>query len=163
LKTTKNPSRLTGSLIAAAVLIVDQVTKLWIYTSIPEHTRIEILPSFFFTHTYNKGIAFGLFPQFSWLYIIIALGFVVYVSSYWSTFNKGTRYALAFLAGGASGNLIDRITHGAVLDWIGIQWFSVFNVADIAITLSVVGLIIYEIYKNNVEKNNTKQPKAPPK
>jgi len=96
-------------------------------------------------HWYNTGVAFGLFQGggiiFILLPIIIVIGILVYFPKI-SDDDWFMRLALSLQLGGALGNLVDRITIGHVTDFISVGRFPVFNVADSAITVGVIVLIV---------------------
>jgi signal peptidase II len=147
--------------LAAAVVLLDQATKMAIRAWIPLHERIVVIPGFFdVTHVQNTGAAFGLFAGATSPYrpiLLNAVAFLVFVlvlvyaiksPVHW----KRLQLALAGILGGAVGNLIDRVGSGAVTDFLRLhaadrwEWPS-FNVADSAITVGVV-LLALDIWKN---------------
>lgn len=96
-------------------------------------------------HWYNTGVAFGLFQGggiiFILLPIVIVIGILVYFPKI-SDNDWSLRLALSLQLGGALGNLVDRITIGHVTDFISVGRFPVFNVADSAITIGVIVLLL---------------------
>lgn len=106
-------------------------------------------------HWYNTGVAFGLFQGggiiFILLPIIIVIGILVYFPKI-SDEEWSLRLALSLQLGGALGNLVDRITIGHVTDFISLGRFPVFNIADSAITIGVVVLVIGVWYQEKKEK-----------
>ena len=106
---------------------------------------------------WNKGIAFGLFSMngsliYSLITLIIGLIIIAILFMIWKNDNI-RQYFLALVAGGALGNVYDRIVYTAVPDFIdlhfqGFHWF-VFNVADVFITVGVFCLILVELFYNN--------------
>ena len=106
---------------------------------------------------WNKGIAFGLFSMnesvtYSLITLIISLIIIIILIMIWKNDNI-QQYFLVLVAGGALGNIYDRIVYTAVPDFIdlhfqGFHWF-IFNVADIFITLGVFCLILVEFFNNN--------------
>ncbi len=144
----------TIPLIAAAVLIVDQITKAIVIANIPLHTRVPIIDGFFaLTHAHNRGMAFGLFnnvgsPWLRWILVGVAL---IAVSIIWSyarheTNHPGVLVAFGAILGGALGNLVDRLRFGYVEDFILAHWgtheWPAFNVADAAITMGGIALFL---------------------
>lgn len=140
-------------LIAIFVLtVVDQLTKWWVLNiyDLPAKGSVEILPFFSLTMVWNKGISMGLplgdaLGKWGIIVMITAI-------SLWLLFwlKKSERVfeatALSLMLSGAVGNLIDRFVHGAVVDFIHLHAFDynfyVFNVADSAITIGVIMLLI---------------------
>ena len=152
-------------LVSITVVILDQLTKAIITHYLSLHQSIEVISSFFnIIHIKNPGVAFGLFRKSSELFRIlfltgmslIALIAVFFVYS--KTENiLAYRIALSLIAGGAMGNLIDRIRLGEVTDfldvYIGQYHWPAFNVADSAITIGVFLTIFFLREGKNVGKH----------
>lgn len=128
-----------------SVLLVDQLTKLWIRSFL---ALSESFPSDWpvrFTYVQNTGIAFGikanqLFLIFVTMAVVVSL---LFVSIRYHMFQpRAVRIGLALMLGGAVGNLIDRVGSGYVTDFIDLQVWPVFNVADSAVVIGV-GLLSY--------------------
>jgi len=139
-------------LIATLVMLFDQFTKYWVSMKLREGDEIEILRGFFkFSYTENPGIAFGMLNNgnVKWLLVAIsvaAIMVVVYYMRRTPASNTLLLWSLALLAAGISGNLIDRVRLGRVIDFILLyyrdyQW-PVFNVADTAITIGAALMAI---------------------
>ena len=133
--------------IAFLVFIVDQVTKylVRIYIDINEKFTLWGIE---YTHIENSGMAGGLFPGYARLFGVVAVLFVILVSYLRRTEDmKGTLIdsSFGFLVGGAIGNGIDRLLYGQVKDFI-IRSGGVLNIADHAIEIGVLLLIIYVIF-----------------
>ena len=129
-------------LTVPAVLSIDQLTKFLVRANL----RVgESWPSeglFRLTHGTNTGSAFGLFPNQTLILIVasvLAMGFLVYFYRAHALPRPLLRFAIALQLGGALGNLIDRLNAGAVVDFIDVGWWPIFNLADSSI---VVGLVI---------------------
>lgn len=139
-------------LTAAAIVLADHASKVWIESNIgPLETRVVIPEVFNIIYTRNKGAAFGLFANApdAWrtlLLIVVSaavLGFVVHLL--WQAIRDGHRsmqWALVLVLGGALGNLYDRVRYGSVTDFLQVfigsyEWPS-FNVADSCITIGAV-------------------------
>jgi lipoprotein signal peptidase len=142
-----------GLLAAGLVFAADQASKWWVLNvlRLPELGSMPLLPVLNFTMVWNQGVTFGLFHQDTaagpWLLAAIALAVVVALA-FW--IRRAERVlvacALGVIAGGAVGNVVDRIRFGAVVDFIhahafGWSWY-VFNVADAAIVCGVGVLIL---------------------
>lgn len=148
-----NPYGRLGLWTALLVLLFDQATKWWILevVQLPAVGRITVLPVFSLTMVWNTGVTFGLFGGAgSWgPWILSAVAIVVVVAlGVWlrraETAMVGV--ALGAIAGGAVGNVIDRVRFGAVVDFVhlhafGWSWY-VFNVADAAIVCGVGALLL---------------------
>jgi signal peptidase II len=140
-----------------AVFGLDQLTKLWIVHGLDLINRheIDVLPPFLnLRMAWNYGINFGLLSHGSdwarWGLIVLALAISAWVV-WWMRREVGNRWALlsgGLLVGGAFGNVIDRIAYGAVADFLnmsccGIENPYAFNVADIAIFVGALGLVVF--------------------
>lgn len=142
------------------VVVLDQLTKLWLVASLPYGSQKTVIPGFFgLVHTRNRGVAFGLFAQagpFSQgvLLLLVAV-LVVFVA--WQLFHHRQRLAprvgLGLILGGALGNLLDRLLRGEVVDFLDfyLSWGSrsyhwpAFNLADASITLGALWLLGFEL------------------
>jgi lipoprotein signal peptidase len=142
-----------GALAAVLVLAADQASKWWILNvfDLPAKGSVELLPVLSFTMVWNQGVTFGLFHQDSasgpWLLAGVAL-VVVCALAVWMLRAETALVATALgaIAGGAVGNVIDRVRFGAVVDFIhahawGYSWY-VFNIADAAIVCGVGALLL---------------------
>jgi signal peptidase II len=135
--------------VAAAVVAVDHLTKWWAQNELVGRD-IDLLGSLRLHLTYNTGAAFSLGSRFAPVIALFAVAVVVVLLG----FGRGLRGTLPIVAvgaivGGAIGNLLDRLLRdgsgflgGGVVDFIDLQWWPVFNVADIAITLGAIGLAL---------------------
>jgi signal peptidase II len=133
---------LRGSLaIAAAVVLVDQLTKQWALNAL-EDGPIDVIWTLRFNLAFNKGMAFSHATGFGPIIGVIAL--LVIVALLVSVGRSTSRLyplAVGLIIGGAIGNLLDRLfrdpgwLRGAVVDFIDVQWWPIFNVADIAVTV----------------------------
>lgn len=142
--------------LAAAVLVLDQLTKVAIRRTFNLHEMVEITSFFNVVLVYNKGAAFSLLADAGgWqrgLFIAIALSASVWIAWLLRKYSAQTLFclALSLILGGAIGNVIDRVLYGAVVDFLdfhaaGIHW-PAFNVADSAITCGAV-LLIWDAIK----------------
>jgi len=149
------PARRLELWLPLAVVIVDQITKAIVRATLPLHSNREIVPGFLdFTHVRNTGAAFGIlnavdFPMKSVVIAVIATAALVGVGLYAASLAHHqivARIGLALIIGGATGNLLDRIIAGSVVDFVDVYWqshhFWAFNVADSAITVGVAIMIL---------------------
>lgn len=141
-------------------IICDQLIKILItYTLIP-YEYIDIIKNFItITHVHNTGAAFSILSNNVWLLIsisLIALIFIYYYILKKITFTKLNILIYSLLIGGIIGNLIDRLIHGYVIDYISVNIFGyhfpVFNFADICIVISVFILFIKTIKEEICKK-----------
>ncbi len=128
-------------IVAAGVLAIDRLTKGYVRGLHPEGGTIPVIPGVFhITPSLNSGAAFGLFPNMTWLFIVVAVVVVIFILLYGLTVREvSTRLALGLIMGGALGNLVDRLTTGLVVDFLDFRIWPVFNLADSAI---VVGALL---------------------
>lgn len=140
--------------LSAAVVIADQLTKLYITRHYGEFEFTTILPVLDITRIHNVGAAFSFLAYASgwqrWLFIGLALsvslGIIVWLCRLPSGAHRLLAAGLALVLGGAVGNVIDRIRLGHVIDFIHFHWerayFPAFNVADSAITVGAAFLLL---------------------
>ncbi|MGH9146002.1 MAG: signal peptidase II [Vicinamibacterales bacterium] len=141
--------------MAGAIVALDQVTKPLVRAMVPTYESITIVPGLLnFTHVQNTGAAFGILnltdfpyktPILITVHVIALLSIGLYAVSL-PVHQRLVRTGLSFILGGAVGNLIDRVRHGYVLDFVDVYWrqyhFWAFNVADAAITIGVAMIIL---------------------
>ena len=140
--------------LSAAVVLLDWLTKIWITDNIAQYETVSIIPGFLnITHIQNRGVAFGLFNRLGDLGppVLVAAGIaaLVVVAVYFHRTERRERlllWSLALILGGAVGNLIDRIAHGAVTDFVDVfvktyHWHT-FNVADSAISVGICLMLL---------------------
>ena len=146
------------SIWIAVIVIVDQLTKAIVDRTMSLHDSISLIPGFFnFTYIRNTGAAFGIFSGAHEVFrlpfligvSILAIGFIVVMLKRLRLGETGLATALAFILGGAIGNLIDRIVYGEVIDFLDVYWsnyhWPAFNVADSFITIGVTITLFYLI------------------
>lgn len=133
----------TGTII----IVTDQLTKWWA-TSM---TEIPLLGEWArFRYAENTGIAFslpleGVILQIVTLLFIALLAVLYYRMRAWTSLPKAIFFGLVF--GGAIGNALDRFLRGFVVDFISIGTFPIFNIADIAVSIGVIGLLYCDLYR----------------
>ena len=135
---------LRAGFVLAAVLVLDQVSKALVRSSLALGQEESVFPLVAFVHTRNRGVAFSaLEGHTSLVTAVIALAVVALVV-YFATHADRPRAWLptGLLAGGALGNVIDRLHQGFVTDFVKLPAWPVFNVADMAITFGVLALLL---------------------
>ena len=149
--------RILGLTVAALVLAADKASKAWIVHGLrlPERGSVPILPVFSLTWVENRGITFGLLNGLGWagplLLVAVALAVVAALLFWLWRAEKGlVTLALGAIAGGAAGNIIDRLRLGYVVDFLhahawGWSWY-VFNLADAAIVCGVGALVLESLF-----------------
>jgi signal peptidase II len=134
--------------LAVGVLLLDQITKLVVRASMDLRESIDVLPGLSLTRVNNTGIAFGLFPGRATIVsvlTVLALCAIAAALAGLVSRNPMVAAGAGMLVGGSLGNLIDRLMHGAVTDFLDPVRWPAFNIADIGIvvgaTLIVLGLL----------------------
>ena len=141
--------------IAGAVIVLDQITKAMIVAAFELGDARMVTPFLDIVRAHNRGAAFSFLNDASgwqrWFFICFGIAAAVFIV--WLLLrHAGQRmfsWALALILGGALGNVIDRLVHGHVVDFIQVHWkhhyFPSFNVADSAITIGAALLILDEL------------------
>ncbi|RKQ95848.1 signal peptidase II [Kushneria sinocarnis] len=146
-------------LLSALVIILDLGSKLWLSATLSYGRPVEVIPGFFnLLLLHNTGAAFSFLAEHAgwqrWLFALVAV-IAVTALSVWLTRTspreRFTRAAIALVIGGAIGNLFDRVVHGYVIDFLSFHWqqvyyYPAFNLADTAITLGAIGLILTSLF-----------------
>ena len=139
--------------LSALVIIIDQITKRIVDTTMQLYQSIELIPYFQLTYMRNQGAAFSFLSGAGgwqrWFFIGLAVIASVFICFWLKKLNRSQRWeaiAWSLVLGGALGNLIDRILYGYVIDFLDVyigDWhWPAFNVADSAITLGVAMLLL---------------------
>lgn len=131
------------SVLGTAILVLDQVSKFWFERNLDPGIQLPVTSFFNFVLAHNRGAAFSFLADAGgWqhgLFVTLAFVVIILMVRYLWFYNHRTLFALALtlVAAGAAGNLIDRVAHGYVIDFIDLHWqgwhWPAFNVADIAI------------------------------
>lgn len=152
-----------GLFVAVLAIGLDQVTKWWILASVMDPPRvINVTPFFNLVLVWNRGISFGMFSNESmagvWVLSLLALIIVGFLLN-WLRKAESTRVAvsLGLIIGGALGNVIDRVVHSAVLDFLdfyigSIRW-PAFNAADSFITVGAILLIADSLFSRGSDQS----------
>ena len=133
-----------AGVLCAIVVGVDQAAKAVVEANLTTGEEVDLLGPLGLTLSHNRGVAFGLAGGTGAPLILVALGglgVIGYLFARQPT-RPGMWVATGLLAGGAIGNLLDRITSDAVTDYIDVSAWPAFNVADIAITCGVALLVV---------------------
>ena len=148
--------------VSALVVVLDQLTKMWIVASVGHD--IYVLPVLNIIHTVNYGAAWSMFENMGgaqrWLLSLLAVGvsiaIVVWLRKLSSTIQRLLTAGLALILGGAIGNVIDRLRLGHVVDFVQVHWgnsyFPAFNVADAAISVGAACVILDSFLEHRREK-----------
>ena len=139
--------------VAAIVVLVDQLTKRWALSALAGEDPIHVVWTLQWNLTFNSGMAFsrgrGMGPIIGLVAVVIVVFIVLSVRT---TSSKVVAVAAGLVMGGAIGNLVDRIfrgdgwMHGSVIDFIDLQWFPIFNVADICVNVGGIVFILWSLF-----------------
>ncbi len=138
---------------AAVVVLLDQATKQWALTELDHGRTIDVLWTLRLRLVFNRGTAFSLAEGAGPLLAVVALAVVATLvfSNRWIR-TRPMSLTVGLIAGGAIGNLVDRVVRdgdgflqGAVVDFVDLQWWPVFNVADSAIVLGAAGIALLSL------------------
>ncbi len=132
-----------AAVVAAVVVLADQITKQLVRSSIALGSSRHVLPGITLVRAQNSGIAFSLFAGGDLGVIVVAAVVLAVVLTYFARMRERPWMWLpcGLIAGGALGNLIDRLRDGVVTDFIKLPHWPAFNLADTAITLGVIALL----------------------
>lgn len=169
-----NRNHTLGFALAALIFVADQAMKAFVVEKLGiayPGAVTEILPFFDLRFVANNGVSLGLLAaETDWMrWALVALTGVIAVGvGFWMARekNRGDMLALAFVLGGALGNIVDRVRFGYVVDYADLhfgEWrpFLVFNVADAAITIGVVILLIRALFVREKPKAEASADAAP--
>jgi signal peptidase II len=135
------------------MVVLDQMSKVWIDSNLSLHQSIPIMPNFSVTYAHNYGAAFSFLSEaggwqrwfFTVLAIVVSMGIVIYLKNL-KPEEKLLAVSLSLILGGALGNIIDRVIYGYVIDFLDVYYqayhWPIFNIADSVITLGVTLMLI---------------------
>ena len=149
-------------MLSVLIIVLDQVTKYFASQALMLHQAIPVFPGFNLTLMHNTGAAFSFLSQAGgwqrWFFIVLASTISIAILIWMHGLSANRRWllaALAFVLGGALGNLWDRVMIGHVVDFIEVYYenyyFPAFNIADSAITIGAIMLIIDALWFNDTE------------
>lgn len=137
-------------LLAAGLVVVDQLVKAWVVAHIAVGETVAFLPGLALTHLQNDGAAFSILRGQQWFFYLITVVSLIVV--YWLWRDAGTsrfyKLSLALILAGTIGNFIDRVRFGSVTDMFETTFmnFAIFNVADACLTVGVIMVVIYLLF-----------------
>lgn len=165
----RGPFARLGLAVAVATTLLDQAIKLWLLFVFDLGGRgvVRLTPFLDLVLIWNRGISYGLFQQDGvwgrWVLLVLTAGAVVLLGLWLArSASRLMALSLGLIIGGALGNAVDRLAHGAVVDYVllhlttagfSFKWY-VFNLADTAIVAGVAGLL----YDSFVGQRAAKQP-----
>ena len=140
--------------VAATWVALDQITKSWAVSRLSNGRVIDVVGSLRFNLSFNSGMAFGRGQGLGPIIGVVALVVVVFLLVGLRV--EGSRLgvvAVGLVVGGAAGNVVDRLVRGdawfrgAVVDFIDLQWWPVFNIADIGVTVGGLLLVVTSVLR----------------
>ena len=149
------PNALPWLAVSALIIVLDQLSKWWVLNYLPEHTVVPVIDGVWnWYRTYNTGAAFSFLSDAGgwqkYFFVVLAIA-ISGLLGYWLTrtprrdWKNALPYALVI--GGAIGNVIDRLLHGHVVEFIQWYWRShywpAFNIADSAIVAGAIGIALF--------------------
>lgn len=139
-------------IVIASVIFLDQITKFLAVRFLQLNTPVILIKNFLnFTLVHNRGAAFGLFQNQLFMFVLISIFAIILILL--NLRNKKNSFvfklSLSLILGGSTGNLIDRLRFGFVIDFLDLRVWPVFNLADSAITIAAVLLTWEILFKKN--------------
>lgn len=142
--------------LSGLMLVLDQLSKIWIDTHMNLYQSIPVIPGFNITYVRNYGAAFSFLSDAGgwqrWFFAILAASISIGIVIWMKKLKEDERLSaisLSLILGGAIGNLIDRVAYGYVIDFLDVYYkthhWPVFNIADSAITVGVA-IMFYESF-----------------
>ncbi|MFC7061281.1 signal peptidase II [Halobacillus seohaensis] len=150
-------------LFAGAIIILDQLTKWIVAQQMELRESIPVIENFFYITSHrNTGAAWGILQGQMWFFYIVTVIVVGVIIYYMNQYAKGSRFvgiALALLLAGAIGNFIDRLFRKEVVDffdvYIGSYNYPIFNIADSALVIGVILVMIATFVDERRKKGST--------
>ena len=155
--------------VIAAVVLVDQATKLLTVAMLAEGESVAVIPDVFhLTYVQNEGAAFGMLSDHRWVFMIISSVAIIALCIYLWKFRPDSLWActaLSLIIGGGIGNMIDRVRLSYVIDMIDFcafphLWMWIFNVADACVCVGAGILLVWLIVSMIQETKKEKAKKA---
>jgi len=150
--------------ISLLVIVVDQFSKLWIERTMVLGDSLVVLPILDIVRAHNSGAAFSFLADAGgwqrWAFTLLAVGVSIGLVFWLRRLALATQamlvFGLALILGGAIGNVIDRVEHGYVVDFVHAHWgphyFAAFNVADAAISIGAVLVILDSLLEGRARR-----------
>lgn len=142
---------LQSFVIALIILVLDQTTKYLIKSYISSFEVIRVLPFFNIVYVENTGSAFGMFKSIGNVFFVAVAAMAIVFVSILIIRDKDNRLSFSLILGGAAGNLTDRLIYGYVIDfldvYVGRYHWPAFNVADSALTIGILLLMIKTVFR----------------
>ena len=152
------PNALPWLAVSLLVLVLDQWSKAWVLSSLPEYTAVPVIDGVWnWFRTYNTGAAFSFLSDAGgwqkYFFVVLAAA-ITGLLGYWLSRTRRddwkTALPYALVIGGAVGNVVDRLQHGHVIDFIQWYWrdwyWPSFNIADMAIVGGAIGIALTGLF-----------------
>ena len=157
----KNKMPFVALLIAAVIVLADQIIKFFVLNELKPIGTVKVIDGVFnLTYVENRGVAFGIFQDMRWVFVAVTCILLFLIIFY--MFKKRPKGKLFYICagmiiGGGVGNLIDRLVHGYVVDYLAVSFFPpVCNFADYCITIGIFILVIYVIFFSDLLNSKEK-------
>ena len=154
---------IVAAVIAAATVIIDQITKNIVSSNMAVGDQIDFIPKVLrWTYVQNRGAAFGSLANARWIFLIASVVLIVVICIYLIKAKSVTGFqtvTLAMVLGGGIGNMIDRIAYGYVVDFVDFYfipvWHWVFNVADACVCVGGILFAVSLLFDGSVKKGQS--------
>lgn len=148
-------------LLSFFIVLIDQVVKFIITNNLKVYDTITVIKDFFYlTYTKNIGAAYSILEGGQLFLIFVSILFLIFFIHYIMNkkyLSKLSFFSSSFLIGGVIGNLIDRVVHNYVIDFLSFHIFSydfpIFNIADIFIVIGFILMVIEEVFINDQDNS----------
>jgi signal peptidase II len=139
--------------VAVIVVIFDRISKALVVANVPIGTEFQLLPFLWIQDGQNSGAAFGVGRSATLLFtvasVVVSVALILYAVR--AQIRPWTGLCLGLILGGAAGNGYDRVVHGEVTDFIALHWWPTFNLADAAVSIGVILLVLGYLLRSRSE------------
>lgn len=152
-------------IIGAVVALFDQIIKYFVSTDLQPIGSVNIIDGLFkLTYVENRGVAFGMFTDMRWIFVVLTSAMLAVIIIYMFKKRPSGKFfyiSAGLIIGGGIGNLIDRVFYGYVIDYLSISFFPpVCNFADYCITAGTIMLIVYLLFFSDMSKDTKRIEKS---
>ncbi len=152
-------------IIGAVVALFDQIIKYFVSTDLQPIGSVNIIDGLFkLTYVENRGVAFGMFTDMRWIFVVLTSAMLAVIIIYMFKKRPSGKFfyiSSGLIIGGGIGNLIDRVFYGYVIDYLSISFFPpVCNFADYCITAGTIMLIVYLLFFSDMSKDTKRIEKS---
>lgn len=151
-------------IISAVIAVADQIIKYYVSAYLQPIGTVNVIDNLFkLTYVENRGVAFGMFTDMRWFFVVLTSAMLALIIIYMFKKKPSGKFfyiTSGLIIGGGIGNLIDRIFYGYVIDYLSISFFPpVCNFADYCITAGTIMLVIYLLFFSDMTKDEKKDCK----